>query len=45
MMMVTRRMVTVTRRIRNLVKGPQLVLEITVLSFFPRNGLSTGFYL
>ena len=42
MMMVTRRMIMVTR---NPVKGPQWVLEITVPSFSPRNGPSTSFYL
>ena len=42
MLMVTRMMMMVTR---NPVKGPQWVLEIIVHSFFPRNGLSTAFYL
>ena len=42
MMMVTRRMMMV---MRNPMKGPQWVLEITVPSFSLRNGSSTGFYL
>ena len=42
MMIVTRRMMMV---MRNPVKGPQWVLEITVFLFSLRNGPSTGFYL
>ena len=46
-MMMVRKMVTVTRRMvtRNLVRGPQKVLEITILSFSLKSGPSTGFFL
>ena len=42
--MMMRRMVTATVT-RNLVRGPQKVLEITVLLFSPKSGPSTGSFL